>query len=338
MKYFIRSGSLQGFSRLVKSLGGDSESLLSQCNLTQDDLRQHEHRIEFESMVKLLDLAATELKTPDFALRLAKLQGIQALGPLGLLIQNSATVRDALLAAQRYMAIHSQGEYWRLEEEDELAYIERYEAFHGLSYARQYKELSFGVCLRLAKSLMGEDIEPRCLEFAHAPISDPQIYRNYFNCQVLFNQEHDRLVVPKALLDRPIPEASEAEYAQVEQYLQAMIQPFEGDLERQVQTLILQTLGLKEHSIENIGAMLGLHKRTLQRRLKEQSLNFKEILNDVRVRTACWQLESSNMDMTLLSEMLGYSDVSAFSRAFKTRMGISPLKWRKTQKNKSQMH
>jgi len=334
VKYFVRSGSLQGYSQLVKSLGGDSQALLAQCNLTQKDLNQADQHIDFESMVKLLEISAEQLNCADFALRLSSKQGVQILGPLGLLIKNSATARDALLAAQRYMAVHSQGEYWRLREDGDLACIERLEPFHGVSYARQYKELSFGVCYRLITTLLGPNVPLERFEFAHAPISPEPVYRQFFNTQVAFNQEYDRLIIKSALLDQPMPEAKEEEYRAVEQYLMGLIKPFDGDIERQVQTLILQTLGLKEHSIDNIAAMLNMHKRTLQRRLKDADLNFKEILNNVRVKAACWQLESSKMDMTLLSEMLGYSDVSAFSRAFKLRTGLSPLQWRKKMKNK----
>ncbi len=53
------------------------------------------------------------------------------------------------------------------------------------------------------------------------------------------------------------------------------------------------------------------------------------MLNEIRISTACWHLEASNMDITLLSEILGYSDISAFSRAFKTQKQCSALQWRK---------
>ena len=101
------------------------------------------------------------------------------------------------------------------------------------------------------------------------------------------------------------------------------------DIERQVRTLILQTMGIKEHSLDNIAALLHLHKRTLQRKLKDKGLYFKSILNEVRINTACWHLEASNMDITLISEILGYRDISAFSRAFKSEMKCSALQWRK---------
>ena len=89
-------------------------------------------------------------------------------------------------------------------------------------------------------------------------------------------------------------------------------------------------MGLHDTNIDLVATMLNMNRRTLQRRLAKQGLTFKKLLADVRMSTACWHLQSSQLDITLLSEVLGYNDVSAFSKAFKQFAGISPLKWRKS--------
>ena len=105
------------------------------------------------------------------------------------------------------------------------------------------------------------------------------------------------------------------------------------DLVRQVRTLILQTLGSDEHNIATVSSFLGIHPRTLQRRLRQEGTGFKSLLKETRTNTASWLLQSSNMDITLMSQMLGYSDVSAFSRAFSLETGISPRAWRKLRRH-----
>ena len=77
---------------------------------------------------------------------------------------------------------------------------------------------------------------------------------------------------------------------------------------------------------------MDLHPRNLQRKLKKKNQTFKKILNKTRIETACWHLQSSEKSITQISEILGYNDVSAFSRAFKVQKQCSALGWRKAQK------
>jgi len=330
--YLIRSGSLMGFGDLVNDLGGDSKRLLDRVNLTVDNLADGDHMIPFESFVMVLEHAANDLNCPSFGLQLSTYQDLQALGNLGLLMKNCLTVRDASICAQRYMALHSPAEYWNLLEEGSYSYINRFEHFHGIGHARQYKELSFGVCFRLTHLLVGESFKGYRLEFSHKPISSLKYYRQFFAMDVSFNQEHDRLIFDSQYLSQPISDFNQQIHQQVEDYLTQLLKQHGDDIERQVRTLILQTMGIQEHTIDNIASLLNLHKRTLQRKLKDKGLNFKAMLNEIRISTACWHLEASNMDITLLSEVLGYSDISAFSRAFKSQMQCSALQWRKKAK------
>ena len=106
------------------------------------------------------------------------------------------------------------------------------------------------------------------------------------------------------------------------------------DIERQITTIILQTLGIQGMNLENVARLLNTNKRTLQRKLKAKHLSFKSILKEVRIKTAYWHLAASSMDITLLSEILGYSDISAFSKAFRQEAGLSPLQWRKLKQSK----
>jgi AraC-like DNA-binding protein len=327
--YLIRSGSLVGFDGLVTELGGDAEHLLLQCALTAEDIVNPDNMIAVADMINLLELSAEQLNCKDFGLRLAATQGLEMLGAVGMIMQTSQTVRAALIHAQRYMAIHSQGEYWMLREFASSAFIERYQVFQDISHAKQYKELSFGVCLGLVKTLIGPQVKLDRLEFAHTAISDSAVYRKYFECSVVFNQENDRLVLDSSYLAQKSQSISAQDKAQVEGYLEALIGQFGDDIERKVKTLVLQTMGIGDANIDEIASMLNMNRRTLQRRLRCKGLTFKQLLMDVRVSSACWHLTSSQIDITLLSEVLGFSDVSAFSKSFKHRMQLSPLQWRK---------
>ena len=72
-----------------------------------------------------------------------------------------------------------------------------------------------------------------------------------------------------------------------------------------------------------------MHPRTLQRELRRSGYLFKQLLTDTRVELARTYLRESDLPLYEIAELLGYRNESAFSRAFKTQFGLSPLKWRK---------
>lgn len=328
-QYLIRSGSLAGYENLVNSLNGDTASLLATFGLTTQDLNAPDTMIPFNVMVELLELSADLLNCSDFGLTLGMNQSVQALGSLGLLMQHCINAREVLISTQRFIAVHSQAEYWRLHEEGEFAYVERFSVSQDVSHAKQFKELSFGVCLKLIRTLIKGNVYIERIEFAHAPISKISAYKRLFGCKVLFNQEHDRLMIKRHYLDYEMVSLTTDNKHVLEQSLSTMLSQYGDDIERKITMIILQTLSIKGMSLDNVAQLLKTNKRTLQRKLNAHNLSFKSILSEVRLNTACWHLEASSVDITLLSEILGYSDISAFSKAFKQKTGLSPLKWRK---------
>lgn len=317
----------------MQTLKGDPNALMAACGLSSAILNAPDTMIPFTVMVKLLEHSAEQLNCPNFGLILGMNQSADALGNLGLLMLHCSNVREVLTKAQRYMAVHSQAEYWQLKEEGELAFVERFSVSQDISHARQFKELSFAVCLKLMRTIIKGSVSMERLELAHAPISDISAYKKLFGCDVLFNQEHDRLVVKRHYLDYEMIRLSNDNRLSIEQGLMKAIAQFDDDIERQITTILLQTLGIQENSLDNVAALLNCNKRTLQRQLKAKGLSFKTLLSDVRLKTACWHLQASSIDITLLSEILGYSEVSAFSKAFKQLTGLSPLQWRKSKQS-----
>lgn len=130
---------------------------------------------------------------------------------------------------------------------------------------------------------------------------------------------------------RPLkaPNASLVKY--FEEFTLLLIQGLSGDIASQVRTLILQTLGAKQHNLAQIAQLMNTPVRTLQRYLRTAGTSFKQLLQEARMETARWHLRSSNIEIGLLSASLGYTDISAFSKAFRVVHGYSPLQWRKQQ-------
>ncbi len=332
VEYQIRTSALKGFDVLVEDLGGDPHRLLADYGLSAEALKSDLQSMNIRDFVQLLETSATTLGCADFGLRLGASQDFRILGPLGVVLRHCRTPREALHSARSFVCFHNQSEYWDYHSHGAVTALQRYENFYDITDTRQYRELALSACYQLCRVLIRPGFRFVRLEFSHAPLSPISTYRRYFKTDVSFNHEHDALWLETQLLDEPLRSQNDAVKTAAMAYLRELIQDHELDVVQQVSLLIQQTLGVQEASIENVSQLLGLNKRTLQRQLKQRGVTFKELVNSLRMRSACWHLQSSTMDITLLSEILGYSDVSGFSHAFRKAQGISPLGWRKARK------
>ncbi|WP_444946137.1 AraC family transcriptional regulator [Microbulbifer sp. VTAC004] len=330
--YEIRSGTLAGFNTLVPQMGGNPAALLRSVGLPSDCVRRPDILISIATLVDLLNLCVEELQCEDFGLRLAEMQGLRMLGVLGKLLLNEGSLDAALTVSHRYMVLHNQADHWRISERDGLLMAQRVSHSGGLGAAEQYSELAMGAACRLFQELAGKDIRPLQVQFCHAPISSRQRYRDYFQAEVLFAQQGDCLTYNAELLQRPLNAPSQSLVNYFEEFTQGLIKGYEGDIASQIRTLILQTLGAQQHSLAQVAQLVDTPVRTLQRRLSEAGTSFKQLLQEARMETARWHLRASSIDIGLLSASLGYTDTSAFSKAFRTLHGSSPLQWRKRQR------
>ncbi|SDJ85339.1 AraC-type DNA-binding protein [Ferrimonas sediminum] len=330
-QFQIRVSALSGIDRLIRSLGGDSDALLATTGLTRAALEDEHRTMAIDELASLLQHCADTLNCPDFGLRLGAGQDFAMLGVLGAVLEHCDTPQEALKAVRSLMAFHNQSEYWNHELQGQLLAICRFDNFHAEADSRQYKELAMSACVHLCRRLMGPTFRVARLDFSHAPLQSQELYRKHFQSEVMFNQPQDILWLPATLLTQRLHRGDATAKAVAEQRLQRQLQrQGQGqDRVQQVSGLIQQTLGVGQANIDHIAALLGLHRRTLQRQLAAQQQDFSRLLHQIRMQSACWHLRYSAMDITLLAEILGYRDLSNFSRAFRKSQGLSPQKWRR---------
>jgi AraC-like DNA-binding protein len=107
-----------------------------------------------------------------------------------------------------------------------------------------------------------------------------------------------------------------------------LIQIKKGDIVQQTQSAILNNLPSGNVTDELIARELNLSERTLQRKLKEKDTSFRKVLDNMRKMAALQYIRNPLNSMTEISFLLGFSEQSSFSRAFKQWTGTSPVKYR----------
>lgn len=191
---------------------------------------------------------------------------------------------------------------------------------------RECNEYFVALLGRLCRELVGDDFQPEKAWVAHAVRDDDQALAEYLRCPVLDSAGHNGLQLSRHSLQRAVRTADPALLkvldAQAERNAQA--RPTQTTLLTRVTGLIRDVLPGGGSVIERVAERLHMSARTLQRRLAEEGVVFNTLLEEFRRAQALKLIENTDHPLGEVAFLLGYSDVRAFSRAFRRWTGRTP--------------
>ena len=322
----IRARALTGFSDLVAERGGDARALLSRAGIAAGVLEKPDATLPLERVAILVDGAAKSLRAPDFGLRLAMRQDISVLGAVALIALHAATVDEALRGIARNLPYHTPGATLQLVDDARAGHTQlRYELNLAPGVPRrQVVELSYAVAIAFLRLVTGQRGANWRVGFKHAKGLKPARYRKALGCPVQLGGDVDKLVFPTRLLDAPIDSGSAELQREAERFVSNVTRRFPLDVGQQVEALIERQLAAGGCNIALVASQMGLHKRTLQRRLEAQGLHFEDIIDRLRYARANELLPHEAIPLTQVGELLGYSEQSSFNRACRRWFGRTP--------------
>lgn len=328
----VRASALSGYQRLLSSFGVNVAALLARLSLPADYLDRPDLMIPMETKVELLELGAQLSGCEHFGLRLAQQQNISSLGALGLLLQQSATLRDALETITSSIGQTVQGlEVWLEEDGEQARLCSRY-AFAGPSaQSRQHCDNLLAGGLNAIQFLLNEPLPLLAVYLCGpAPSSAKGLapYQALFQCPLHFEQDANAIAFLRSFLDRPIAGANPAMRGIIDAFLKKkQLDSFQ----EQLLWTITNLLPRGTVSLETVAASVDMAPRTLQLRLRQQGTSFQQLLDRARVEQVCTYMLEGDLSLTEIAERVGYSQLSALTRAFKRIMGASPQAWRRQQ-------
>jgi AraC-like DNA-binding protein len=323
----IRARALTGFAALIASLEVPLLPLLGAAGIAPQMLDTPEAPVALSKVVALIADSASRLGVPDFGLRLSRHQDIGVLGPVELLALHSATVGEALAAIAANMPYHCPGLQVALGPDAERAGFSQIRiavADDGSRPLRHMVELYFGVIEQFLRSVTGDGGAGWRIAFRHDSPLAPVHYGAYFAATVSLRQSCDKLSFPSRLLGVPIAPSGSALQVAAQRYVSNLRRRFPLDITHQVETLVERQLAAGGGSLKQVARQLGLHERTLQRRLKEQDSYFEDIVDRVRRRHAEQYLPHNAIPLVQVAALLGYTEQSSFVRACRRWFGRAP--------------
>ena len=329
----IHARILRFFPDLVRQLGGNPTHLMQQIGIhPAKKPADGRSGATYRQLVHLIELAADELRCPDFGMRLATLQsGSLMFGPLGLVMKNSRTFGDALDYVSKHTYAHSLAARIWLKglPSRKMIFVGHDILLDRMPNKSQAMEQIMLLGHLAAVEITGRQARVRRVHFRHQPVSSISVYRRYFGCAVRFGQSEDGVVFSERDLASPIIHPDSQRYQAATSFIDASFTRFRPPLHAQARGMIMQLLGTDHHCTnERVAAALNLHPRTLHRRLRSEGTSFQQVKDEVRRDAIFYYLQQTNLDFAVISERVGFAEQSVLTRTCHRWFCASPTELR----------
>ncbi|SIP93844.1 AraC family transcriptional regulator [Aquipseudomonas alcaligenes] len=305
------------------------EPFLQDAGLDHSVLARADCAIPLSRFVALWELLAGKVD-PDIGVQVGAEPTWHSLGAFGHVVRSAPNIAAALACMSRYIVVHSQATRLDAYMTAEHVVIDYQLTDPTIIKRRQDAELSISLIATNLREITGCELYPVRVEFEHAAPSRITVHRDIFRCPVVFSSGSNRLYYSLDLLERPLLTADarlhEVLVAGIEEQRQARLA--ESDLISHLSQIIAARLPYGYVSLEQVARSEGMSARTLQRRLGEQQIEFSVLVEDVRRALALQYVTDSGHNLTEVALMLGYSEASSFSRAFRRWTELTPQQYR----------
>lgn len=329
---FVRAAALAGFEALVCTHGGDPAAVLRSCGLVLSDLVDPERYLPNHAVALAIEEAARTLGARDFGLRLCALQGVETLGLLGLAIQTAPTVREGIIQGAKYVHFHNPmlGFLTFMAPDTGLECVEVFQRLPSVPDMPQTTELCVAYLCRLVDVLSEGALRPASIHFRHAPVGSSAQYRQHLGQLPHFRAAFDGIAIDPLAWRQPMPGHNQQLQQFVARFLLGASPGREASVGDQVHRVLGNLMRVGMADLTAVARALGLHPRTLQRRLHAEGAVFEELRDKARKGWASQLLAQSSLSLGQIAQLLGYADQSVLTRACQRWFGAAPRQLRRS--------
>jgi len=303
----------------AEQCGLKRSDLLDKCGLTNDIFADPDSRIPTRSMVRLWRAVIDEIDDPILGLNTGKIPGLVDFGLVGYAMRYSNNLQDALHRLARYQRILSEAVRFTLSEREDACVL-TWVSHPALLALRHPTESAMMLLMRAASELTGEDLRPQKVELPTPPPEDTAPYKKAFRCEVAFACDTAAITWTSRQMELPTVTADPALVGYLDQLASIAVGPIDAGKDSTttaVRRALWAMLPGGRPNIWRTAQELGVSVRTLQRRLGEEGSSFSTVLDTLRRDVTRELLAEGKQPVADISFLLGYSEPSAFHRAYR---------------------
>ena len=318
-----------GLLEMMKAAGCDPEQILAPLGISPEKLADPHGFIATADFAQILDAAARTSGDDCFGLHFGERFEPRDNGALVYVVLNSPTFGAAFDNVARYIRVHNEAASFSFVAGQPTSLL-RFSLDVPAGIRRQQVEYGLMVGLRTLRLMAGSQWAPIEVHFEHTAPARPAELIRAFGAPASFGRPATALVVERAFVERQVPAADARLYPILRDYLEPILAelPQADGLMVSVRRAIGESMRHGEPTLGQVAERLALGARTLQRKLKQHDVAFKSLVDDTRRQFSLRYLRDPTNTLSEVSYLLGYSEVSAFNRAFRRWTGGTPSEFR----------
>ncbi|WP_238372541.1 AraC family transcriptional regulator [Heliomarina baculiformis] len=316
---------------ILRHFGNDSDtitSILRQNGINSEAVRDPYEIISLAAYLKTFEAAAHHAHDPILGARLGTRISPADLGPIGLLMLHSSTLRRGLERFRDSLsALQSATEMHLIDDGDRLG-LSYQLGSPGFQAGAQDAEFSLSCICRLVHIAFDPRWTPEEVHFIHGPSRRADLLERIFGARVRFGQSANRLLFRQGGLDTLHRVEDTALLALIERHVADLVLTQDPcrTIAEQVQVIVSRNLGHLPVDLATIAQELGQAPRSLQRHLASEGTSLRAILQAQRQKIVETHLDDPNASLKTVAQSLGYSDETVFWRAYRSWTGHAPSK------------
>ena len=319
-------------SAALEASGVDPQQVFDEAGssalMTSDPLK----RIGNEEVSRLFQASVRATGNPCFGLEVGEHLQPGNLHAMGFAMLASVSLRDFYNRICNYYRVVSQSADFHQYDKDGASVLVASNIADSVCY--ESEDAWTGMIMRFLRFLNQRELNPLWVEVCRpVPAGGAQAFTDYFKCPVRFDCPELKIALDSGVMDRILPGGS-ADLAQhhdeiVMQYLEQLDRK---DIVNRVRSLIVSGLASGSLSKQSIADQMHMSARNLQLKLAGRDTTFQDTLDSTRQNLAAGYIQQSHLAITEIAYLLGFSDASNFTRAFRRWYGCSPSEYRAERK------
>jgi AraC-like DNA-binding protein len=320
------------FARLIAAHPEGLE-ILPALGLDVSELADPDMRVPHRVAFRALEEAERRLGDPTLGLRAGALSDASDFGLLDRTLAAAPNLGAAYALAARYYRIMDDASNLMLSVEDDLA-IWRLRTIDDTTTPPAANDYAVMASLSFERRTVSVYEPPLEVRLAHPRPSHADVYERHFGCSVRFGAPENAIVMKKTRLEVPMLRANARMSSAFEHQLKHVYDRLSADRRatERVRQEISQQFYRGTVSMEKTARRVGMSVATLRRRLGEEGTTFSAIVDDLRHKLAERYLRATEPSVGEIAFLLGFSDVTAFARAFRRWTGVSPSEFRESSR------
>lgn len=285
-------------------------------------------RMPMEDWWGILEQIQSVMQQPALGVKIGASVQPQDSGVMGYMVMYCNTVAEALMHFQRYQGlIHNYSDV-EIEGKGDSVKLS-WDLERGISTQLSDEVFMSGLITFIQAVTDQGELKPIAIHFNHEVDFDPEEYKKLFGCDVYFGCERVAIEIPLAAMAVPINTRNPHLFSLLEKQAAALVDENDQDeFLKNVQQVLVEGIAQGNPSLNFVAQRLNVSTRTLHRRLEDRGLNFQEMLQRTRKRLSQHYLTDLTLSLNEVGFLLGYSEQSAFNRAFRKWFDITPKKFR----------